>query len=47
MQNGTKIKDASYWLVVTDKKDKLIVVKKVFIKHKVTVNCQIDLPSDV
>ena len=46
MQKGTKVKDVSWWLVITDTLENLLSIKKVFLKHRVTISSQIDLPSD-
>lgn len=45
IQKNTKIKDVTWWLLVGDRKNNLLAVKKVSIKRKVEVKLQIDVPD--
>ena len=47
LQKGSKIKDASWWLIVGDPaEDKVLCHKKVYFKDKARKKMQICLPED-
>ena len=47
IQKHTKIKDVTWWIVVGDKQNRLLGLRKASIKKKVNIRMQIDLPDDL
>ena len=47
MQKHQKIKDVTWWIVVGDKHNNLLGLKKVSVKRKVNLKIQIEVPSDL
>lgn len=47
MQKHQKIKDVTWWVVVGDKHNNLLGLKKVSVKRKVNLKVQIEVPSDL
>ncbi len=46
-QKHTKIKDVTWWVVVGDKNNNLLAMKKVSVKKKVELKLQIDVPDNL
>lgn len=46
-QKHTKIKDVTWWVLIGDKKNNLLAMKKVSVKKKVELKLQIDLPDNL
>jgi len=44
IQKHTKIKDVTWWVVVGDRENNLLGMRKASIKKKVNIRLQIDLP---
>jgi len=47
VQKHQKIKDVTWWIVVGDKHNNLLGLKKVSVKRKVNIKVQIEVPSDL
>jgi pre-mRNA-splicing helicase BRR2 len=46
-QKHTKIKDVTWWVVVGDKNNNLLAMKKVSVNKKVELKLQIDVPDNL
>ena len=46
-QKHTKIKDVTWWVVIGDKNNNLLAMKKVSVKKKVELKLQIDVPDNL
>jgi len=47
IQKHTKIKDVTWWILVGDKENNLLGLRKASIKKKVNLRMQIDLPDNI
>jgi hypothetical protein len=47
VQKHQKIKDVTWWIVVGDKNNRLLGLKKASVKKKVNIKVQIEVPTDL
>ncbi len=47
VQKHQKVKDVTWWVVVGDKNNRLLGLKKVSIRKKVNLKVQIEVPSNL
>ena len=47
VQKHNKIKDVTWWIVVGDRNNRLLGLKKVSVKRKVNVKVQIEVPTNL
>ena len=47
IQKHTKIKDVTWWIVVGDRENNLLAMRKASIKKRVNLKLQIDLPNNL
>ncbi len=47
VQKHQKVKDVTWWVVVGDKNNKLLGLKKISVKKKVNLKLQIEVPNNL